>query len=88
MWIGDNLWGDEKVFFRPGDIVKLKHSDIDNRPNMLVIGKEILTETVNCPDGKKEKISLLGMRCMWYDSNQTYQEKVYSTKDLIKINNK
>ena len=55
---------------------------------MLVIGKEILTETVNCPDGKKEKISLLGMRCMWYDSNQTYQEKVYSTKDLIKINNK
>ena len=45
MWKGDNLWEDEKVFFRPGDIVKLKHSDIDNRPNMLVIGKEILTET-------------------------------------------
>lgn len=68
---------DNTEFFLPGDIVRLKNPNISNRPNMLVVGKAV--------KDKGTKLVMVGMRCVWYDLNQTYQEKVFSTKDLEKV---
>ena len=71
----------EKVFYSPGDIVSLKH-DIKNKPDMIVVKKEIYY--LRTGDENKSD-SLRGIRCMWFTDNMDIREHVFSTKDLILI---
>lgn len=71
---------DDKIFFSPGNIVTLKQ-DIPNKPIMLVtkIERNIIK--------RKDGIDLLkGIKCRWFTSDNKLQEAVFSTKDLILIN--
>ena len=70
-----------KIYFMPGDIVTLKQ-DIPNKPTMIVVKKKTLTIKPN-DDDKSEFFQ--GILCMWFTSDSLYQEKVFSTKDLIKL---
>ena len=70
-----------KIYFMPGDVVELKQ-DIPNKPTMIVVKKKTLT--IKPSDGDKSEF-FQGMLCMWFTSDGLYQEKVFSTKDLIKI---
>ena len=70
---------EDKIFFRPGDIVTLKQ-EIPNKPTMVVIRKEatIFKE-------KQQNPQLRGIRCRWFTTNGKLQEATWSTKDLIKL---
>lgn len=70
---------DEKIFFKPGDLVQIKQ-DIPNKPAMIVVRVErsIMKDT----DGKDY---LRGIKCRWYSTDQKLQEAVFSTKDLVKL---
>lgn len=70
---------DEKIFFKPGDLVQIKQN-IPNKPAMIVVRVErsIMKDT----DGKDY---LRGIRCRWYSTDQKLQEAVFSTKDLVKL---
>ena len=70
-----------KIYFMPGDVVELKQ-DIPNKPTMIVVKKKTLT--IKPSDGDKSEF-FQGMLCMWFTSDGLYQEKVFSTKYLIKI---
>lgn len=65
-----------KVYLKPGDLVQLKH-DLTNKPKMLVI------EKVN--KYSDNEISLVGMKCIWFNENKDICEGIFSTKDLEKI---
>ena len=65
----------EKVFFKPGDLVKCK---LTNSPVMLVICKE---QTLFKRDNQRMK----GLRCRWFTSSGLLQEAVFNTLDLIKL---
>jgi uncharacterized protein YodC (DUF2158 family) len=71
----DNI---QKIFFIPGDVVTIKH-DLDNKPKMLVKGKE--TKTLKDAEGTY----FLGLRCFWFTTEGLYQEQIFSTKDLHKV---
>lgn len=64
----------DKVFFNPGDVVKIKH-DLDYNPLMLVKQKE--QKLIKDSAGH-----FLGIRCIWFTKDGLYQEQVFSTKDL------
>ena len=68
---------DDKIFYKPGDIVQLKQ-DIPNKPTMM--GVRIERSLI-----KKEQPYLRGLRCRWFTADQHIQEAVFSTKDLIKL---
>ena len=72
---------ENKVFFNPGDRVIVRHS-LDNRPEMYVVEKMVKTFK------NKESIESVftGIKCRWFNTNQELQEAVFSTKDLIHIN--
>lgn len=70
---------EDKIFFRPGDIVTLKQ-EIPNKPTMVVIRKE----TTIFKD-KYQNTQLRGIRCRWFTTNGKLQETTWSTKDLIKL---
>lgn len=67
------------VFFHAGDRVQLKQ-DIPNKPVMVVssipktrrIGQKDLTD----------KPILLGVKCFWFTSDGSYQERLFNSKDL------
>ena len=67
---------EEKVFFSPGQLVKLKQ-DLPNAPLMLVsrIERSIIRNT----NGKD---ILKGVKVRWFTDNGFLQEAVFSTKDL------
>lgn len=69
------------VYFNAGDIVTVKHA-LENKPKMLVVDK-VSRSMVN-KEGEKETM-FVGIRCRWYDKNQTLQEAIWSTKDLIHV---
>ena len=69
---------EEKVFFKAGDIVTLKHN-MPNKPIMLVKGKE--TTLIRKDDATHFK----GMKCIWFATDLSLQEAVFSTKDLIHV---
>lgn len=73
---------EEKVFFVPGDKVIVKHTELDNRPVMLI--KEKVEKTIRDKDGNMGS-NFLGMRCLWFDKNQVLHEAIFSTKDLMHI---
>lgn len=72
-----------KVFFTPGDLVTIKH-DLVNKPRMLVIGKE--TKTII--DKSSEASHFKGIKCFWFTADHVYQEKTFSTKDLVHVEDK
>ena len=68
---------DDKIFYKPGDLVTLKQ-DIPNKPIMIVVRKESAIY-------KNMDASFKGMRCRWFTTAGELQENVFSTKDLIKV---
>lgn len=70
---------DERVFYNPGDLVKLKHN-LENVPTMYVVEK--VTRNIISKDGEKETL-FIGIKCRWFDKNQVLHEATFSTKDLI-----
>ena len=73
---------DIKVFYAPGDIVKLRHESIENRPTMLV--KEKVEKSFKDREGNLSD-TFIGIKCIWFDKNQVLQEAIFSTKDLMHI---
>lgn len=72
---------EEKIFFNPGDIVKIKH-DIDNIPEMYVVEKVV--RSVIDKNGNKDNI-FIGIKCRWFDNNKVLREAIFSTKDIKHI---
>lgn len=72
----------EKIFFNAGQIVRLKHDNLENVPNMMVTEKVSRSMIKN---GEKETI-FMGIKCRWFDKNGVLQEAIFSTKDLIHVN--
>ena len=68
----------DKIFFNPGDIVKVKH-EIENAPTMYVIEK--VSRSIMSKSGERETI-FIGIKCRWFDDNKALQEAIFSTKDL------
>lgn len=71
---------DEKVYFLPGDVVVLKQK---LGREMIVKGKS--TKMIRPSDLEEKKSFLQGITCFWFTDSGFYQEQVFSTKDLIKI---
>lgn len=71
---------EEKIFFKPGDIVKLKQN-LPNSPTMMVYRVErSLVKNNNGND------FLRGLRVRWFTTEGKLQETVFSTKDLVLVN--
>jgi len=66
----------EKIYFNPGDVVKIKHM-LDQIPLMLVKEKE--SKMI------KGDSHFKGIRCFWFTKDGSYQEQVFSTKDLMMV---
>lgn len=66
---------DEKVYFHPGDVVQLRQ-DVTNRPTMIVKSKDTIADD--------DAPRLLGITCMWFNTNMELQTARFSTKDLEK----
>ncbi len=71
---------EEKVFFSPGQLVKLKQN-IPNSPIMLVY--KIDRSIIRNSNGKDY---LKGCRTRWFTKDGHLQEAVFSTKDLVLVN--
>ena len=69
---------DDKLFYRPGDIVILRHEEISNRVPMYIVEK--VTRQFKKEDSIEN--AFVGFRCRWYDKSLALQEAVFSTKDL------
>ena len=76
----NNIISEEKVFFSPGQLVKMKQ-ELPNSPLMVVYRTErsIMRNLNNGRD------ILKGCRCRWFTSDGHLQEAVFSTKDLILV---
>lgn len=72
---------DDKVFFNPGDVVKLKH-DLPNVPIMYIIEK--VSRNIIGTNGDRENV-FLGMRTRWFSEDGKLQEAIFSTKDLMHV---
>lgn len=70
---------EEKIFYNPGDVVKLKH-ELENIPAMYVVEK--VTRNIVNKDGKTDTI-FIGIKCRWFDKNEVLREAIFSSKDLI-----
>lgn len=71
----------EKVFFNPGDKVKVKH--FEDVPEMYVLEK-VTKSYLNKETDTKES-SFIGIKCAWFDKNHVLHTANFSTKDLIHI---
>ena len=71
---------EEKVYFMPGDVVTVRQ-DIPNKPIMIVVKKE----TSIFKNASDSNNILKGIRCRWFTTDNTFQEAVWNTKDLIKL---
>lgn len=65
----------EQTFFSPGDTVILKQN-LTNKPVMLV-------KTVDRLSDEHDKPKLLGITCVWFNTNHELQTARFSTKDLL-----
>lgn len=70
---------EEKIYFNPGDLVKVRHRDLTNVPNMYVVEK--ITRNITTKDGNTDNV-FVGIRCRYFDTNQVLREAIFSTKDL------
>ena len=87
-----------KIYFVPGNLVTIKH-ELPNKPVMLVteiVNNKIIQNTTNPYWGSlgnatysiasmQVKNTFLGIRCIWFTDDGIIQERVFSTKDLIKV---
>jgi hypothetical protein len=64
----------DDIFFSPGDTVTLRQ-ELSNKPTMIV-------KTIDRMSEMHEKPKLLGITCIWFNSNQELQTARFSTKDL------
>lgn len=69
---------EEKIFFKPGDIVTLKQN-IPNKPTMIVVCKA--SSYIRDPKSNYFR----GIKCRWFTSNMELQESIFNTKDLLII---
>lgn len=68
---------EDKVFFKPGDCVKLRQHKLMHSPVMLVIRRETALF--------KDNQSLRGLRCRWFTDSGLLQETIFNTKDLVLV---
>lgn len=73
---------DTRVYFAPGDLVKVRHK-IENVPVMFVVEKT--TRNLRNRETGDIETMFLGIKCRWFDKNGVLQEATFSTKDLEKI---
>lgn len=77
----NNFETQNQIFLSPGQTVMVRHK-IENRPKMFIVEKV----SKNVKNADNEIVPMfMGMRCRWFDKNQTLQEGIFSTKDLIVI---
>ena len=72
----------EKIYLNPGDLVRVRHSKLENLPIMYVVEK--VSRTIKTPESIES--AFIGIKCRWFDKDQKLNEAVFSTKDLEKIN--
>lgn len=72
---------ENKIYFMPGDIVKLRQQ-IPNAPTMIVVKKK----SYIFKNKDNEESLLKGILCRWFTSEGQLQEAIFNTKDLLKIN--
>lgn len=75
---------EEKVYYLPGDLCEVKQ-DIPNKPKMIV--KKKVTKMIRPGPTDIKKDFLQGIVCYWFTTDGLYQENIFSTKDLKKLNN-
>lgn len=69
------------IFFNPGDTVRVKQN-LPNKPLMIVV-KKVTSIFKHDPNRNEDKKSTLkGIKCMWFATDGTPQEYIFSTKDL------
>lgn len=71
----------EKIFFNPGDIVRVRHTQLKNTPVMYVVEKVTRSykhnnETIN---------SFKGIKCRWFNDHGDLCEEIFSSKDLERV---
>ena len=64
-----------KIYFKPGDVVQLRQREYMHCPAMLGVRKEQALF----------KDEMKGLRCRWFTDSGLMQEAVFNTKDLILI---
>lgn len=69
---------EDKVYFRPGDCVKLRQFNKMYSPVMYVLRKEMYLFS-------DSQGGLKGIKCRWFTDQGLLQEAVFSTKDLILV---
>lgn len=69
----------DKVYFAPGSLCMVRHN-IEYKPIMYVVEK-ISRNVKNKDTGVLENL-FIGIKCRWFDKNETLQEAVFNTKDL------
>lgn len=74
---------DDKVYFVPGDIVTIRHEELENRPTMYIVEK--VTKTIINKESTEKGNLFIGVRCRWFSKDGKLQEAVFSTKDLVHI---
>lgn len=80
----DNKYMETKEIFKPGDLVILKHKEL-NSPIMLVVSK-VYNSPLKHNINNYSDIYLLGIKCIWFDKQQKLQSYIFSTKDIILYN--
>jgi len=65
----------KQIMFKPGDIVRIKHSELQYSPANMLITEKVLNKDN----------SLQGMRCVWFDKDEVPHEMILSTKDLLLV---
>lgn len=70
----------EKIFFSAGELVTLKQ-ELPNKPIMLVQAVDKM------PMKEGDRVSLLGVTCIWFSKDQVLQKSRFSTKDIKKVEN-
>lgn len=73
---------EEKIYFNPGDLVKVRHEKLENVPVMYVLEK--ITRNITTKEGNTDNV-FVGIRCRYFDKNQVLREAVFSTKDLVHV---
>lgn len=72
---------DDKIYFLPGQRVRLKQK-IANSPDMVVVSK---VSNVFKHQTDQKGNALKGIKCMWFNTLMELQEAIFNTKDLEKI---
>jgi uncharacterized protein YodC (DUF2158 family) len=73
----------ERTYFNPGDLVKIK--DLPG-PTMKVksVDKAHERNTEKQPVSNPKPV-LIGIKCFWFTDTNSYEEKLFSSKDLVKV---